>query len=81
MFSIFRKKDKKPPLPQLTDLNNNPLAEGDFVEALRYDLGKCKLVLEGTTYFYQSIDSSKKVSWLKMIDASTDCQKVKKIDN
>ena len=80
MFGIFKKKEKSQ-LPQLTDLNNNPLAAGDLVEALRYDLGKCKLILEEKTFYYQSLDGDKKVSWLKMIDASTDCQKVKKIDN
>lgn len=80
MFGIFKKKDKKPQPPQLTDLNNNELIAGDVVEALRYDLGTCKIILEGNTYYYQPLDGGKKVSWLKMIDASTDCQKVKKID-
>lgn len=81
MFGIFKKKDKKPQLPQLNDLNNKPLAVGDLVEALRYDLGKCKLLLEGNMFYYQSLETNKKVSWLKMIDASTDCQKVKKIED
>lgn len=81
MFGIFKKKDKKPQPPQLTDLNNNELVAGDVVEALRYDLGMCKVILEDNTYYYQQVDGGKKISWLKMIDASTDCQKVKKIDN
>lgn len=78
MFGLFKKKEKKDELPQLLDLNNNPLVEGDIVEALRYELGKCKLLLVDEQYVYESISTGKQVSWLKMIDASTDNQKVKK---
>ena len=81
MFGWFKKKDKKDKVPQLTDLNNVPLQEGDIVEALRYDLGKCELVLVGEEFVYRSVNSGKEVSWLKMIDASTDHQKVKKIED
>ncbi|MTI20411.1 hypothetical protein E1176_05195 [Fulvivirga sp. RKSG066] len=81
MFGLFKRKDKKPALPALTDLNNQPLKEGDLVEALRYNLGQCKLVVEENSYFYQSLENGQKTSWLKMIDASTDTQKVKKIDH
>mgnify|MGYP001797145244 FL=1 len=77
MFGLFKKKEKQDKLPQLLDLNNNPLAEGDIVEAMRYELGKCKLLLVDEQYVYESISSGKQVSWLKMIDASTDNQKVK----
>lgn len=79
MFSIFKKKEKKPALPQLADINNEPLTEGDHVEALRYELGECELILEDKTYFYISKSTGKKVSYLKMIDASTENQKVKKL--
>ncbi len=78
MFGLFKKKEKDT-LPQLTDLNNNPLAPGDLVEVLRYDLGKSKLILVDNIYYYESIKSGEQVSWLKMIDASSDNQKVKKI--
>ena len=80
MFGLFKKKEKKPKLPELNDLNNLPLQEGDIVEALRYDLGKCKIALENTTFYYVSLSDGRKVSWLKMIDASTDNQKVKKVE-
>jgi len=79
MFNIFKKKKKQDSLPQLSDLDDNPLNEGDEVEALRYELGKCKLILVEKSYYYESIDSGKQVIWLKMIDASTERQKVKKI--
>ncbi len=78
MFGLFKKKEKKDKLPQLLDLNSEPLQEGDIVEALRYELGKCRLLRVNEEYIYESLDSGKQVSWLKMIDASTDNQKVKK---
>ncbi|ELR68094.1 hypothetical protein C900_01173 [Fulvivirga imtechensis AK7] len=79
MFGLFKKKKKEPGLPAINDLDNNPLKEGDLVEALRYDLGQCKLLVVDNAYIYESLSSGKQVSWLKMIDASTDNQKVKKI--
>lgn len=79
MFGLFKKKKQEPGLPVLKDLENTPLTEGDFVEALRYDLGKCKLLVIDNSYVYESVATGEKVSWLKMIDASTENQKVKKI--
>ena len=66
-------------MPAISDLDNNPLKEGDLVEALRYELGQCKLLVIDNSYIYESLSSGRQVSWLKMIDASTDNQKVKKI--
>jgi hypothetical protein len=65
--------------PQMLDLDENPLQEGDLVEALRYDLGKCKLINVEGKLFYESLQTGERVSWLRMIDASTERQKVKKI--
>jgi hypothetical protein len=86
MFNFFKKKnpDQSKELPdkpaiQLVDLNGMPLQEGDTVECLRYDLGRCKVVLIGKTYHYESLATGQQVSWLRMIDASTNQQKVKKI--
>lgn len=79
MFSLFKKKKKGSGLPAISDLDNNPLKEGDLVEALRYELGQCKLLVIDNSYIYESLSSGRQVSWLKMIDASTDNQKVKKI--
>ncbi|HNP17905.1 MAG TPA: hypothetical protein PKL31_05680 [Fulvivirga sp.] len=78
MFGFFS-KNKKDKLPLLTDLNNNPLIVGDIVDVFRYELGRSKLIIVDETYYYQSIESGEKVSWLKMIDASSENQKVKKI--
>lgn len=83
MFNLFRKKEKKKGPPELLDLNSHPLAEGDIVISKRYDLGECKIELEGLQYFYISQSSGKKVSYVKMIDAITGNQKVikKETDN
>ncbi len=79
MFGLFKKK-KKDTLPQLTDLDDKLLVPGDIVEVLRYELGTSKLILVDDVYFYESIKTGEKVSWLKMIDASSDRQKVKKVE-
>ncbi len=82
MFGFFKKKKKEEkPQPTLTDLNNIPLQEGDVVEVLRYEMGKCKIIKkEDGHYYYESIETGKQVIWVKMIDAATDLQKVKKIE-
>lgn len=79
MLSLF-KKSKKKKIPQLFDLDNSPLEEGDIVEALRYDLGTCQVVIANTQYYYQPSEGGEPISWLKMIDASTDRQKVRKVE-
>ena len=84
MFNLFKRKkarDNHQARPQLLDLDKNPLHPGDTVESLRYDLGACKLILEDDTYYYESLESGEKVSWIRMIDAATEMQKVKKIED
>ena len=80
MFGLFkRNKSKKIAMPELVDLNNNSIQEGDLVTALRYELGICKVIILDGKYIYESEGDGKQVSWVKMIDASTDRQKVEKI--
>jgi len=80
MFGIFkRSKSKNNVLPELVDLHNQQILEGDKVTALRYDLGVCKVLVIDDKYVYESETDGKQISWLKMIDASTDRQKVEKI--
>ncbi len=81
MFGFFKRKKKEEtkPAPQLIDLNNNPLQEGDIVESFRYNLGKCKIIKVENHFYYESLESGDRVIWVKMIDASNDLQKVKKI--
>ena len=76
MFGLFKKKKEK---PHLIDIDNNVIFEGDLVEALRYDLGECTLEMIDGTFFYVSSANKEKVIYLKMIDASTENQKVRKI--
>ena len=79
MFNLFKKK-KKNQEPFLLDLDENVLVAGDKVEAFRYDLGICTLVIEEDKFFYISDSNNEKISYLKMIDASTERQKVRKIE-
>lgn len=83
LLDFFRKdsgKDKsvaaKPPL--MADLGHNPLEEGDTVMSLRYDLGRCRVARTDTGYEYVS-ETGQRVSWLRMVDAATQLQKVKKL--
>ena len=73
LFGIFKKKQKE---IVLNDLEGNILKDGDTVLSLRYDLGECQLVKTESGFEYESLLTGEKVSWLKMIDAATECQKV-----
>ena len=74
MFGLFKKKKKE---ITLSDLDGNRLKDGDIVLSLRYDLGECRLVKTDNGFEYQSLSTDEKVSWIKMIDAATENQKVK----
>ena len=63
----------------MADLNNEPLAEGDTVESLRYGLGICRVVMTERGLAYQSVENGKQVAWHRMVDAATELQKVKKV--
>jgi len=84
MFNIFKRKktgDNNQKLPQLLDLDKNPINPGDTVQSLRYELGFCKLIREADTYYYESLESGERVSWIRMIDAATEMQKVRKVED
>ncbi len=80
MFNLFKKKPKEKQPPQLVDMEGVPILEGDEVIAHRYELGKCKVELEGLQFFYVSLHSGQKISYVRMIDAITGHQKVRKVD-
>ena len=80
MINFFkRKKPTANRPPQLSDLNQEPLSEGDTVESLRYELGVCRVILTDKGIAYESLEDGRQVGWHLMVDASTDLQKVKKI--
>ena len=79
MIKLFKKKPKEKHPPQLIDIEGNPIVEGDRVLSQRYELGECNVILEGLQYFYVSQKDGKKISYVKMVDAITGHQKVKKI--
>ena len=79
MLDFFRRnKNKTQEAPPLADLSGLPLAEGDTVESLRYDLGTCRVIFTEKGLTYQSLNDGRQVSWHRMVDAATDLQKVKK---
>ncbi len=65
--------------PLMADLNQTPLREGDLVEVFRYELGTCRLVAGPNGPEYESVETGERISWLRMVDAATKLQKVKKI--
>lgn len=79
MIKFFKKKPKEKLPPQLLDIEGNLIVEGDCVLSFRYELGECDVVLEGLQYFYVSKENGQKVSYVKMVDAITGQQKVKKV--
>lgn len=86
MFGIIKKLfgNKKnivltKPAIQLVDLDSKPLSNGDKVNSLRYGLGECILHITETEIYYESVDSGKRIGYTKMVDATTEFQKVRKI--
>jgi hypothetical protein len=81
MFDFFKKKEKNngTSSPQMADLDRNPLKPGDVVDALRYDLGRSKVIKTEKGLAYESFETGKVVTWHLMVDAATELQKVRKI--
>ena len=78
-MGLFRKKQKKK--TDLFDYDGKPLKVGDKVMSLRYDLGKCVLVEGETGIEYESMETGKRMRTAWMIDAHTENQKVRKIED
>ena len=74
MFNFLKKKKER----QLYDLDGQLLQDGDLVLSLRYDLGECRIIKTDEGIEYHSLETGDKVSWIKMIDAATERQKVKR---
>ena len=78
MFSLFRKKTTTAGELKFADIDGSPLQEGDLVQAMRYELGRCRIVKTNQRLVYESLEDGRQVSWTKMIDAATRNQKVRK---
>ncbi len=83
MASLFKRKSssRKKSSLQFTDLEGQPLKEGDIVLSLRYDLGECRIVKTDQGMVYESLETGEQVNWAKMIDAATGYQKVRKLES
>jgi hypothetical protein len=78
MAGLFRKKSGRGKL-QFVDLEGQPLKDGDTVMSLRYDLGECRIIKTDQGMVYESLASGQQISYVKMIDAATGYQKVRKL--
>ncbi len=81
MFQFFKKRNggARGRL-EMKGLDGRELINGDVVEALRYELGVCRILTNDSGFVYESIESNRQVSWTKMVDATTKFQKVRKLD-
>ena len=78
MAGLFSRKSRKSKL-QFVDFEGQPLKEGDTVMSLRYDMGECRIISTGDGLAYESLATGQQVSYVKMIDAATGYQKVRKL--
>jgi hypothetical protein len=79
-MGLFKSKKGKSKI-QFSDLEGQPLKAGDLVMSHRYDMGECRIVETDTGLAYESLATGQQVSYVKMIDASTGYQKVKRLES
>jgi len=79
-MGLFKRKKGKSKI-QFADLEGQSLKAGDHVMSHRYDMGECRIVETDTGLAYQSLATGQQVSYVKMIDAATGYQKVKRLES
>jgi hypothetical protein len=79
-MGLFKRKKGKSKI-QFTDLEGQALKAGDHVMSHRYDMGECRIVETDTGLAYESLATGQQVSYVKMIDAATGYQKVKRLES
>ncbi len=79
MFKLFNKRSASKSELNFSDLDGNPLHEGDEVVSLRYELGRCRVITTSNGMAYRSVETGEEIHWSKMVDAVTRNQKVRKI--
>jgi len=80
MVGLFSKKSRKSTL-KFVDFDGQPLKEGDVVMSMRYELGECRIINTENGMAYESLSGGQQVSYIKMIDAATGYQKVKRLES
>jgi hypothetical protein len=78
MSGLFSRKSSNKKL-QFVDFEGQALKAGDTVMSLRYELGECRIIETDEGLAYESLASGEKVSYVRMIDAATGYQKVRKL--
>lgn len=78
-MSIFKKKKSTKSEVNFADLDGVPLEVGDRVLSLRYELGECIIINTDAGLAYESVEKKTVVSWLKMVEAASKNQKVRKL--
>jgi hypothetical protein len=79
-MGFFKSKKGKSKI-QFNDLEGQVLKAGDHVMSHRYDMGECRIVETETGLAYESLATGQQVSYVKMIDAATGFQKVKRLES
>ncbi len=79
-MGLFKRKKSKSKI-QFNDLEGQALKAGDHVMSHRYDMGECRIVETETGLAYESLATGQQVSYVKMIDAATGYQKVKRLES
>jgi hypothetical protein len=79
-MGLFKRKKGKSKI-QFNDLEGQALKAGDHVMSHRYDMGECRIVETETGLAYESLATGQQVSYVKMIDAATGYQKVKRLES
>lgn len=79
-MGLFKSKKGKSKI-QFNDMEGQALKAGDHVMSHRYDMGECRIVETETGLAYESLATGQQVSYVKMIDAATGYQKVKRLES
>ena len=77
VFGFLKKGEKNSDIP-MVDIDGNALKAGDEVISHRYGLGRCLIQIIEGEYYYESLETHEKISWVRMVDAITKRQKVSK---
>jgi len=79
-MGLFKRSKGKSKI-QFVDMEGQALKAGDHVRSHRYDLGECRIVETDAGLAYESLANGRQVSYVKMIDAATGYQKVKRLES